>query len=188
MNLKSFITGSVFTGMTLLGAIGHAGWSSGGGELIRDANNPWFLSNTKDVKYCIQIDEKNFGQTKQQVRERIGKALQFWQIQLKDLEYLEFGLTHFDSRIGTQNFKEELCSDKTDIVFQFGILTAEQKENLKNLSKTIGITVRTDYDEVNMKGKGFVYIAQEAGALKPTVDDKIEKMCSSFDGKLLFPV
>lgn len=186
MNFRQMVAGSVFVGSTVLTSLCHAGWSSGGGELVRDANNPWFLSNTKEVKYCIQIDEKNFGQTKTQVRERVRKAMQFWQIQLKDLQYALISTdTVFDTKIGTQNFSEEDCGATTDIVFQFGTLTAEQKEKLKDLSKTIGITVRTDYDEVNMKGKGFVYIAPESGSLKPEMD---VKMWSVAEGAMLLPV
>ncbi len=38
-----------------------AGWTSGGGELLRTAINPWFIQNTKVVHYCVLADEKNFG-------------------------------------------------------------------------------------------------------------------------------
>ena len=35
------------------------GWVSSGGELFSDAHNPWFVRNTKDVNYCVVVDEIN---------------------------------------------------------------------------------------------------------------------------------
>jgi len=134
------------------------GWTSGGGELIRDAHNPWFLSNTKEVSYCIQINEKEFGQNKEFVRLRIQKAIQFWKTQLTELTYHSpFYQMGFNFHLGTQNFTEVSCEHSHDLAFQFANLTKEQTERMGDLSKTVAVTVRTEYDKVNLRGKGFIY-------------------------------
>lgn len=137
------------------------GWTSGGGELIRDAHNPWFMANTKVVKYCIQINEKDFGQPESFVRAQILKAIEFWQIQLKDLAYWRSN-SGFSYQLGTQNFAEVNCQQTPDITFQFATLTDDQKIKLGDISKTVAVSVRTDYDLVNLKGKGFVFVQADA--------------------------
>jgi len=182
MKIKSLI----FLSSLLITKVTMAGWSSGGGELIRDKNNPWFLQNTTTVKYCVQIDEKNFGQTRADVTRRVQNAIAFWKRQLPDLEYTQW--TEPRIVLGTQNFIEEKCSKNSDIVFQFGTLTEEQKKKLGSTSDIIGLTVRTDYDRVNLKGKGFIYFAPENGPLKPTAKDVAENMWSSGTGAALYPL
>lgn len=154
---KFLLTGFLFSSQMALAG----GWTSGGGELIRDAHNPWFLSNTKEVKYCIKINEKDFGQNKSFVRLNIFKALDFWKMQLNELTYVG-NSSGFKFTLGTQNFYEVNCDQNPDITFQFAELTKEQEEKLGDLSKTIAVSVRTDYDLVNLKGKGFVYFNKDA--------------------------
>lgn len=180
MKLKSL----AFLSSLFVGATSMAGWSSGGGELIRDKNNPWFLQNTSTVKYCIQIDEKNFGQSRADVTRRVQNAIAFWKRQLADLEYNSW--TKPTINLGTQEFIEEKCSKNSDIVFQFGILTNEQKSKLGSTSDIIGLSVRTDYDRVNLKGKGFIYFAPESGPLKPIAKDVADHMWSSGTGAALY--
>lgn len=150
---KILLTSFLFTSQLSYGG----GWTSGGGELIRDAHNPWFLSNTKEVTYCIQINEREFGQSKEFVRTQIQKAWDFWKIQLNELNYGRFGGTDFNFALATQNFMETACNRSVDIKFQFATLDSEQKQRMGDLSKTIAVSVRTDYDSVNLKGKGFIY-------------------------------
>ena len=59
-----------------------------------------------------------------------------------------------------------------DLTFQFGYgtLDEKQREFLLDLRKYIGIAVRTDYDEVNLKGKGFVYISSDRGSSRFDAD------------------
>jgi len=163
----------------------QAGWSSGGGELIRDKNNPWFIQNTKTVKYCIQIDEKNFGQTRAQVSVRVKNAFEFWKRQLRDLDY-HLLIGGFNSELGTQEFQETNCTKDADIQFQFGTLTAEQKQRIGDTSDVIGLTVRTDYDRVYLKGKGFIYFAPQSGPLKPTAKNVAPNMWSDGTGAAIY--
>ena len=37
---------------------GDGGWVGMGGELIKDARNPWFVKNTAEVFYCIKIERR----------------------------------------------------------------------------------------------------------------------------------
>ena len=57
------------------------GWSSGGGGLLKDTVNPWFLNNTSVVNYCVLIDEKNFGADQEVVKLQLSRAIDFWKEQ-----------------------------------------------------------------------------------------------------------
>ncbi|MBC7464674.1 MAG: matrixin family metalloprotease [Bdellovibrio sp.] len=135
------------------------GWTSGGGELIRDQHNPWFIQNTKQVNYCIQIDEKEFGLSRNFVSSQVARTIQFWKNQLKELQVSNFG--EFAISVGGQNFSEVDCESAHDIDFQFGVLSSEQAARLGDISKTIALSVRTDYDIKKLKSKGFVYFAKD---------------------------
>lgn len=168
-----------------------AGWSSGGGELLRDQINPWFLRNVSEVRYCILIDEENFGQTKSQVKPRIEKAIQFWKMQFRDLQFF-----HIDSHMPAETavnlekiqFVESECQDSTDIKFQFGILEETQRKRIPNINNFIALTIRTDYAIKSLRGKGFIYFAPQDGPLKPTSTQVVDKFWNVSNGSLLFPV
>src|SRR5688500_11366820 len=77
-------------------------WSSGGGHLFTNEFNPWFVQNTEPVRYCIQIDKKNFGVGLDQVRIHIKEAIKYWKNEFEQLEDLqdhgspvEFTKVHF---------------------------------------------------------------------------------------------
>ncbi len=68
--------------------------------------------------------------------------------------------------MGTQSFIEVACgTNDIDLQFQFGYetLTPEQKTFLKDPSKYVGVAVRTAYDPVQIRGKGFIYVASDTG-------------------------
>lgn len=71
------------------------------------------------------------------------------------------------------------CDDSTDIRFQFGVLTAEQLEKVPNPKNHVGFSIRTQYDSVNMKGRGFVYISPEKGPLALAALKSSEPLWSS---------
>ncbi len=156
----SIITGTtVFSLNTLAG-----GWVSGGGEFITDQHNPWFLENTKTVKYCIDIDEKSFGLNRSDAETAVSDAINYWKSQLAKVESWT-SIPDFSFRLGTQTYIKSTCDDTTDIRFQFGVFTKEQMDKLPNPKGHVGFTIRTDYDPVNMKGTGFIYISPESGPL-----------------------
>ncbi len=168
MAVKSYFQ---FIVLVLFPVISEAGgWVSGGGELIRDAKNPWFLNNTHQVKFCIISDETNFGVTREVEKEQILKAFSFWK---KEFKYAVVQ----PSRLGIvtladQELLEVSCETDPDITFQFGLLTSEQERFLKRPQDFAAVTVRTEYDEKNLRGKGFVYFSPEQGPLAFKLDGK----------------
>lgn len=52
--------------------------------------------------------------------------------------------------------------------FQFGILTANQIASYSiDPRTTVATTVRTQYDEMNLRAQGFIYVASANGSLRP---------------------
>src|SRR4051812_18291271 len=81
-----------------------AGWVSGGGELQTDASNPWFLENTRDVHYCIEI-APGFPHEKTRLKALIETAVSYWQD-----EFSRSVITSADSlQVATQRFWETEC-------------------------------------------------------------------------------
>ena len=161
------------------------GWSSGGGELLKNSRNPWFLNNVKDVYYCIKIDEEKFGVSRQTVKETLLKAIEFWKSEF------QFSIPIGKSKLGeiqlaSQTFKEVTCSNDIDIAFQFGTLTQYQKKYLQDPTKYGAITVRTSYSNKSLKGKGFVYVSPEKGPLAFNPEGLIKKAWSLNNNILLY--
>ena len=173
----------LFLGSMILASSGsvYAAWSSGGGEVMTNQQNPWYIQNTTVVKYCIAIDEANFGQTKEIVQQRLLEALSYWKNEFKRADTISHGL-----RVATQDFIEISCDQSPDVAFQFGVLDQEQQKYLDVQNRHIvGIAVRTDYDEVNLKARGFVYIAPEFGPLAMRGPDLLERPWQLNAGRLI---
>lgn len=166
-------------------ALAAGGWSSGGGGLLKDTVNPWFLSNTPRVNYCILMDQKNFGASQDLARLQVTRAIQFWQQQFAHAvlpTFAKFGRL----QIASQVFSETPCHDDTDIVFQFGVLNQKQRMSLKNPTDYAAITVRTNYDEINLRGKGFVYISPSSGPLAYNSEGVAEDAWRIRNGQILY--
>jgi hypothetical protein len=145
-------------------AIAAGGWSSGGGGLLKDEVNPWFLNNTPRVSYCIVMDQKNFGASESMARRHVTRAIQYWQQQFSHAllsKLAKFGKL----QIASQRFFETDCQSDPDIIFQFGVLDQKQKKFLRKPSEYAAITVRTNYDEVTLRGRGFIYVSPSSGPL-----------------------
>lgn len=141
------------------------GWVGGGGELLRDKNNPWFLSNIKNVYYCILIDQKTFGIDNDRAEAIVEKAIHFWQSEFKH-EVSSGTKAETQNGIASQDFhKLQNCSSQSDITFQLGLLNKKQKKFLGNPPNFAAISVRTYYDSVNLKGRGFIYVSPPKGPL-----------------------
>lgn len=169
-----------------IAASAHAGWTSGGGELVRDSKNPWFVKSATTVTYCVEIDEANFGQSRQRAEQLIKVAFDGWKQEFKN----QVGVTGYDWRIATQDFVlvPQCVEGRTDIRFQFGTLTGEQMRELDDPTRFVGITVRTHYDKKAMRGKGFVYISPAYGPLKLDREDMTESPWTLRSGGLLYLV
>jgi hypothetical protein len=93
------------------------GMSTGGGELIKDSANPWFIQNTGEVTYCIEMDSNNFHQDLEVVRKMIDKAFAYWRTELQS-GYVAAGES-VGIWIGGQKFTEGAC-DHAEVHFQLG--------------------------------------------------------------------
>lgn len=146
-------------------SISKAGtWVSSGGELLRDSKNAWFLQNTKRISYCVKVDHDNFGLAREDVSKRIRESFEYWRKEFANEQSRDANL---EAKVATQTLVETECNDKTDIAFQFGVLTAEQIAKLERPGDFVSFAMRTDYDRVNLRAKGFVYVAPPKGPLKP---------------------
>lgn len=162
------------------------GWISGGGELLKNSHNPWFLNNTKDVYYCVKVNESDFGVSRKTIESKLVSAIKFWKAEFNYAITPEFKRIS-KLRIANQNFMQVSCNDlRVDIKFQFGFLEKAQKEYLKDSKKFAAVTVRTSYDEVNLKGKGFVYVSPSHGPLAYNQEGVVEEAWKSNDGDLLY--
>jgi hypothetical protein len=154
--------GSIFAPVSAPAREGGGGWHSSGGELFGDSKNPWFVSNTADVKYCVKVDRASVNATPETVRRLIGDALAYW----KNEFARTVRPTKGNVEIATQTFTEVDCAlGIADLQFLvgYGALDEEKTKYLERPEKYIGVTVRTDYDTVNLRGKGFVYLSSDLG-------------------------
>ncbi|MGE0172340.1 MAG: hypothetical protein AB7T49_06130 [Oligoflexales bacterium] len=151
-------------------SFGDGGLDGNGGLLNRTRTNPWFLGNVETVNYCIFIDKSRSSVTPQIASNMARKAFDYWKNDFRSAFYDAEGEDLKKLSIATQNFVEIPCGDtlkkslqQTDIVFQLGVLTKQQARDLGNPSDFIGVSVMTDYDRKNLRGRGYVYIAPDDG-------------------------
>lgn len=167
-----------------------AGWTSGGGELIADAHNPWFLDNTTTVSYCISIDQSNFGLNVEQIDDQFQKALKFWRAQFQTAIY-KIALNDQYFHLATQVFVRKSCGDNldqpnVDLVLQMGILTDTQIRQLPDMKLIAALTIRTGYNLETLAGRGFMYVAPERGPRALGFANLIDYIWSGDSGQRLF--
>lgn len=160
------------------------GWISSGGEVFKHGKNPWFLKNVTQVSYCVQFSKDEFTISQTSSLELIEKSIQYWKEQLNGKSGLSIGiptspLRNETAEVATQTFNfNTTCKGTEDLTFKFGFntLAADEKEYLKSPEKFIGLTIRKEYDEVNLKGQGIIYITGDLGAhaYKKTSKDAID--------------
>ena len=143
--------------------------SSGGGNIFGDQLNPWFLGNTKTVNYCIEISSDFSDLSESRISEVIKQSLIYWKKSFAESSgYSAVHSMGNNALIATQEFiLQSRCDNTTDLKFQLGFLTDDQKKLIPDYKQLLGIAYRTSYDEVHLRGKGFIYIAPERGALRP---------------------
>jgi len=141
--------------------------SSGGGNIFGDQLNPWFLQNTKTVNYCVEIDPSFSTLGRERVLELVDRSINYWKKTFDEATGLN-NYMQFNPRLASQKFiLAPECNSSIDLKFQLGFLTPDQKKLLPGHKSLLGLAYRTHYDEVNLKGKGFIYIAPEAGPSRP---------------------
>jgi hypothetical protein len=151
--------------------LAHAGGMvTSGGDLLRNARNPWWVKNTASVNYCIEIDKKTISATEDAINDLVARALEYWKTEfarklklVKNKDVLNQYLNQIG--VGIQDFKKINCNGSEDLRFKFGYgtLTPEQVAYMADIRSHVSAAVRTDYDDIHLKGKGFVYIASDIG-------------------------
>ena len=139
------------------------GMTGGGGGLVRDRNNPWFVHNTKVARYCIEVNSENFSASPSNITRSIDDALRYWKEEYVSATSPISDIGIDPVRIATQNFVQVACDSNPDITFQFGLLHPEQEKDIPHPEDFAGAAIRTSYDTRNMKGKGYVYISPDRG-------------------------
>ncbi len=162
------------------------GWVIGGGEVLQDAYNPWFIQNTSDVSYCVQIDPNAFHLPQNLAEMRVRQALDYWKDEFS--RSVSMNVNGMPVQVATQSFHLVNCLAGADITFQLGWLTDSQKTQIGDPTHFVATTVRTYYDRVNLKGKGFIYVAADSGPLKPSSNQIAAMPWNLADGGLLYRV
>jgi hypothetical protein len=161
-------------------------WSGGGGgEVISDTLNPWFVQNTTDVTVCAVVDPDAFhvrGDDLSGIAGAVATAFDYWKTELAKAFVVAKAV-----RVATQTFHvaplitarggamDKPCPDDTRITVQLGYATDEQLAWLQahahehagagrdGLPRLIGMAVRTAYDPIALAGEGFVFVAGDKG-------------------------
>lgn len=144
------------------------GWVSSGGDILKDGVNPWWLRNTTDVNFCIAIDEKSVTVDLFAVSVALEKALEFWKKDFADHQaFVEkmYDMKPQGAEVAQQKFHNVRCDQNPDlrIVFGYGALNEIEKANIVDTDRLVARAIRTDYDRVNLKGKGTLYFASDTG-------------------------
>ena len=145
--------------------------TSGGGHVFGYESNPWFLGNTHSVRYCIDLNEAEFGISKAAAEGAVARAIGLW---LKALQTASYPAAIDDKKevliLGTQTFVKNSCANNDiDVRFQLGTLTAEQRAFLVEPTQFVAAAAQTSYDTKKMRGRGFIYVAPETGSLRPNM-------------------
>lgn len=163
----------LFLGIGLLPLSNFAepgGWVSSGGEIFKFAKNPWFVKNTVEVKYCVSFSANEFSISYLDTLKLIEEGLAYWKTELNGERPPGMGApiilgTEF-FELATQNFiYSPKCGADTALEFKFGYqnLNADEIDKLKDPTKFVGVTIRKEYDESQMKGRGIIYISGDRG-------------------------
>lgn len=177
-----FLVLSIFT--ISHSALASNGWSSsGGGEYIIDQNNPWFIGEAgEEVKWCIDHGGADkFSLNFQQSKIEIQNAIAGLTNQLKSINQNTDYMSRPDGKTGqifrrnkdyplSDNFVFTQNCNEADVEIILGnynnpkIQTFINDIGMEKFKKIAGITIRTDY--VNLRAKGFIYIAADQGEIQ----------------------
>jgi hypothetical protein len=175
--IKSIILTFLLPGSLAMAKDGS--WAGGGGgEIIGDRANPWFLKNTKVIHTCIIVNPDLFhfpNNDLEVLKASAREAQAYWTAEFKKSyvvkDLLPLGTQRFDlvDTIVTQkNTPERNCPAATDLTYQFGYISSKQAGWLQTSGqvdgKVVATTVRTEYDDVQMKGKGFILLLPDSGS------------------------
>jgi hypothetical protein len=150
-------------------------WSSGGGEILEHAQNPWFIDvgqPIKPISYCVVVGD-DFPVGQRSLEDLVEAAFGWWTNQFSNAHFPE-NTAYFSSKgeqkvvvgINTSHIYKQNCSSDVDLAFQFGHLEPYQIDEFKtlnvDLTRYVALTIRTDYSD-ELRGKGFIYVSPDRG-------------------------
>lgn len=149
--------------------------TSGGGLIYGAKANPWFVGGQISPTWCVEIDLKTFGMSRSKAESIVELALHEWKA------------------VSKVEFTKSECSSATDLRFLLGSLTPEDRGHLshagfasdKSLRETAALTIQTNYDSINLIGRGFIYVSPESGPLRISGGNVSNTPWNRLDGKLL---
>lgn len=183
-NLKKFC--SVILGFLFIAdvALANGGWVSSGGEVFKNGKNPWFVNNTKVVNYCVRFSPSEFSVDESTVVRLVRESLAYWKDQLDgqasiNLDAPILSPTQNQASVAQQEFKfNTVCTGTEDLTLKFGydMLDAAEKTYMGTPEKYLGLTIRKNYDDAQLRGNGIIYISGDLGAhpYKKTSPDVID--------------
>jgi hypothetical protein len=166
----------ISSGIALAGS-----WSSGGGEILEHAQNPWFIKipevstnfPQKPITYCVEVGP-DFPITERQIEALVAESIVWWRREFSNahlpINKVVIGsqLNEIKVYVNTDMIFKETCDESIDIAFQFGWLSQYQQQELENLkvdlTRYIALSIRTDYS-TQLRGKGFIYISPDRGPM-----------------------
>jgi hypothetical protein len=169
---------AIVLGLLSLPSLAMAGnISSGGGELLGDAQNPWFLAHTPEggaeapVRYCIEVGP-DFIVRRTALETLVKSSFSYWDQSFGSANFPATGLPdnpNYRIRIETTRYIYHAdCDDNIDLRFQFGVIGTEQLADLKASGldpvNFVALAVRTDYSK-RMRAKGYIYISPDRGPM-----------------------
>ncbi len=173
-------------GNSLANKLTQGDWVSSGGERFKDANNPWWIVNTTQVKYCIDVDQDSFTASREMIGKIVEKALDDWRKEfVRPISFFEDTnkvlVKWNELGVGKQRFQKISCTGEEDLKLQFGYgtLTAPQREYLRDPLHFVAVAVRTSYDEKNLKGRGFIFVGSDIGPNRFAPDTQAERVWQS---------
>jgi hypothetical protein len=150
---------------------GDGGWISSGGELFQDARNPWFVKNTKEVFWCLQVDGSQVSATENQIELAFVDAVEYWRKEAKTNR-----LSNNFFSIATQKFSRLPCMDSRvslRVIFGKSLLNTKEREFLKDPDKYVGVTVRQEYNPVSLFGSGFIFFSADQDNLNKKIFPRV---------------
>jgi hypothetical protein len=140
-------------------------WNSPGGELTKESNNPWFVRNTTEVRYCVEVDLASVSIPQTEAITRVEEALHYWKLEFEKIPKATLQLAGYFELGGQKWVRVECGLGTADVRFLFGVgtLSPEERAHLGDVTDYVAVTTRTEYDPETLRGRGFVYFASDFG-------------------------
>ncbi len=156
-------------------------WSSGGGEILEHAQNPWFVkipgvptsTPQRATSYCVAVGP-DFPITQRLLESLVAESIVWWRREFSNAHMpvnkliIDGVQREVKVYVNTDMTFKETCDDSVDLAFQFGWLSQEQAQEIErlkvDLTRYVALSIRTDYTS-QLRGKGFIYVSPDRGPM-----------------------